>query len=158
MLCQLSISKVWTGIVLRDCQDTTVQYNTIDWTAGDGIYITGSSSAKGCTNVTVHENSLSRIGDTGIDISSSYGATSSLLKIVQNNFTECNVLTPSLEQNGIGITLSRCQNVDVKGNIISLPKGGILVGKSVSDAEVEDNTILDYSRYGICDRQQISWR
>jgi parallel beta-helix repeat protein len=149
MLDRVSISRVWTGIVLRECQDITVQYNTIDLTAGDGIYITGSSSLKGCTNITVCENSLSRIGDTGIDISSSYNATSSLLRITRNNFTECNLFTPSPEKNGIGITLSRCQNVDVKRNIISLPKGGILIGKSVDDAEVEDNMILNYSQYGI---------
>ena len=149
ILSHVSISTVWTGIVLRDCRNIVVRYNAIYWTAGDGIYITGSSSVTGCTNVTLYENSLRKIGDTGIDVSSSFGATSVSVKICGNNFTEYNVLTPTLEKNGIGITISRCKIVQVSGNIIASPKGGILVGKSVSNVEFRDNTVLNFSQYGI---------
>ena len=148
-LLRTSISRVWTGVVVRDSQEVTVQENTIDWTAGDGIYVTISPAKIGCTGVTIAKNNLTRIGDTGIDISTPFGGTSYNLKVIENGYVNYNDLSPSEEKNGIGITLSRCVNVEVLGNVVAKSKGGLLIGIAVVNAKIRSNAFSEFSQYGI---------
>jgi hypothetical protein len=143
------VENVWTGVVIRDTKNASILANFFNWTAGDGIYVTTSPLATGSTNVTLDGNTLTKIGDTGIDVSTPYNGTSKDIKIYNNTYLSLNALTPSTEKNGIGITLSRCENAVVKDNDVSSAKGGLLIGNYVSNATISSNSFSKFSSYGI---------
>ncbi len=140
---------VWNGVLMRDSNNIQVKGNWFDWIAGDGIYVSIPNPGVGDENITLIGNTIKNVGDTGIDVSTPYGGTSRNIAIINNTYVSFNPLTPSSQPNGIGITLSRCNNATVSGNTITSAKGGLLIGVNVVKATIDKNIISKFSDYGI---------
>jgi hypothetical protein len=152
------INNTWTSIVLEAVRGCSITNSTIDLTYGDGIYITHdfdfvfvNADNLGCTDITVTNNTLTRVGDTAIDSSRALptkpdGSPNTVVNknitITNNDISNSNENAQAVRnRNGLGIALAQTINGYAINNRLTNLKQGIWLGSYSTSLIAKNNTI-----------------
>jgi hypothetical protein len=150
--------RTWTGLCFNSCLNGNVHDCAVDTTDGDAIYLTDSAAATtGCQNMTVKNNTLRNVGDTGIDSSMSNDMTkcNCNIHVLGNIIDSPNVKSNSPTPNSVGITVSRTARSEFSCNIVenfrrpdrpAFPAKGIWIGQIPSPPVNPLETYVKHNR------------